>query len=73
MTPSHAPFEPLDPGRIDVQSTEELHYWNTEFGCTTEQLLHAVERAGNHVCAVREHLHKRKHAVRADATASRKG
>jgi hypothetical protein len=52
--PDH--FQPLDPGRIDTQSNEELHYWTREFQCTEPQLLEAIGRVGNHVSAVREHL-----------------
>ena len=56
MADSKARFEPLDPGRIDSQSEEELHYWSRELSCPTAQLLDAVGRVGNHVSAVREYL-----------------
>lgn len=56
MADSHAPFEPLDPGRIDSQSDEELHYWSRELHCAKAQLLDAVGRVGNHVTAVRDYL-----------------
>jgi len=56
MNDSPAGFEPLDPGRIDSQSDDELRYWSTELRCTRAELLQAVSRIGNHVAAVREYL-----------------
>lgn len=56
MSDAHARFEPLDPGRIDSQSEEELHYWSRELHCARAQLLDAVGRVGNHVSAVRDYL-----------------
>ena len=56
MTDPHPRFEPLDPGRIDSQSDEELHYWSRELHCREAQLLDAVGRVGNHVSAVRAYL-----------------
>lgn len=53
---AHARFEPLDPGRIDSQSEEELHYWSRELHCAKAELLDAVGRVGNHVSAVRDYL-----------------
>jgi hypothetical protein len=51
-------FEPLDPGRIDTQSEEEMSYWCRELHCTHARLLQAVKRVGNHVAAVRDYLHQ---------------
>lgn len=56
MTDPQVRFEVLDPGRIDVQSHEELYYWTRELHCAEAQLLEAVSRVGNHVTAVREYL-----------------
>jgi hypothetical protein len=56
MADPQARFEPLDPGRIDGQSDEELHYWSRELHCPKDQLLDAVGHVGNHVTAVRDYL-----------------
>ena len=56
MADPQARFEPLDPGRIDSQSDEELHYWSRELHCAKAQLLDAVGQVGNHVSAVRDYL-----------------
>ena len=56
-------FEPLDPGRIDGQSDEELHYWSRQLHCTKAQLLDAVGYVGNHVTAVRHYLESHRGAA----------
>jgi hypothetical protein len=62
MADPQARSELLDPGRIDVQSHEELHYWSRELHCAEAQLLEAVGRVGNHVTAVREYLESQRRA-----------
>jgi len=49
-------FRPLDPGRINTMDPVELRYWCAALHCTEEQLEEAVERVGEHVAAVRQHL-----------------
>lgn len=56
MPEPHHDFDPLDPGRIDIESRQELHYWSEEFHCSEARLLAAVGRVGNHVAAVRAYL-----------------
>ena len=49
-------FRPLDPGRINTMDPVELRYWCATLHCTEAQLEEAVERVGEHVAAVRQHL-----------------
>jgi Protein of unknown function (DUF3606) len=38
---------PADRALIDVENPREIQWWSKRFGCSVEQLLHAVEEAGN--------------------------
>jgi len=51
-----ANYEPLDPGRVDMQNPVEVQYWCNEFDCTQEELREAVAGVGDHAAALREHL-----------------
>ena len=59
MPDTEQDFQPLDPGRVNVMDPIELQYWCREFDCTEAALKEAVGQVGEHVTAVREHLHSR--------------
>ena len=59
MPDTEQDFQPLDPGRVNVMDPIELQYWCREFDCTETALKEAVGQVGEHVTAVREHLHSR--------------
>ncbi|SPA33746.1 hypothetical protein CBM2637_B150070 [Cupriavidus taiwanensis] len=52
-------FRPLDPGRINLTDPLEVQYWCRELGCSTSDLEHAVDQAGDHISAVRAQLEQR--------------
>ncbi|WP_427307921.1 DUF3606 domain-containing protein [Cupriavidus sp. H39] len=54
-------FRPLDPGRINLTDPLEVQYWCRELGCSTSALESAVDKAGDHISAVRAQL-ERAHA-----------
>lgn len=56
MDTDQAPFEPLDPGRINPMDPVELAYWCREFGCTEARLREALAAVGEHVAEVRAWL-----------------
>lgn len=56
MMDSTSQFRPLDPGRINLTDPLEVQYWCREFGCTERDLENAVNAAGYHIAAVRNHL-----------------
>lgn len=58
MSESLSTFRPLDPGRINPMDPVEMAWWCRELGCSLEQLNSAIERAGEHVSAVRAALHQ---------------
>ena len=51
-------FQPLDPGRVGLIDPNEQHYWCEEFDCTDAELREAVDKVGDHACALREELCK---------------
>lgn len=53
------PFKPLDPGRVEIVTQDELQYWSRELKCTEAELTQALSEVGNHVTAVREYLASR--------------
>lgn len=59
MTELPVSFRPLDPGRINSMDPTELAWWCRELGCSLAELDSAIERAGEHVSAVRDALHDR--------------
>lgn len=48
--------KPLDPGRVNTMDPLELRWWCRELHCTPAELEAAVEKAGEHVAAVRAQL-----------------
>lgn len=51
-------FRPLDPGRINPMDPTEMAWWCRQLGCSLDELNAAIERAGEHVSAVRAALHR---------------
>ncbi|HWA85363.1 MAG TPA: DUF3606 domain-containing protein [Opitutus sp.] len=49
---------PQDASRINVHEPWEVEYWCKELGCTSAQLIAAVQAVGPMVAAVRRHLGK---------------
>ncbi len=49
-------FRPLDPGRINPMDPTEMAWWCSQLGCSLVELNAAIERAGEHVSAVRAAL-----------------
>lgn len=49
-------FRPLDPGRINPMDPTEMAWWCSQLGCSLAELNAAIERAGEHVSAVRAAL-----------------
>lgn len=49
-----------DPLHINVQKAYELRYWAHTFGCTTDELLAAVNKVGNQTQVVQSYLLKKK-------------
>lgn len=58
-------FRPLDPGRINPMDPTELAWWCAQLGCSLDELNAAIERAGEHVSAVRGALQQARAATRA--------
>ena len=54
------PYKPLDPGRVEIVTPDELQYWSQELQCTEAELTQALSAVGNHVTAVREYLASRR-------------
>ena len=53
-----AAFRPLDPGRVNPSDPTEMAWWCRQLGCSLDELNQAIERAGEHVSAVREALQR---------------
>ena len=47
---------PADRGLIDLDDPREVHWWVKQFGCSEEQLRHAVEMVGNSAAKVEQLL-----------------
>lgn len=59
MNEPDATFRPLDPGRINPMDPTEMAWWCGQLGCSLDELNAAIERAGEHVSAVRAALPQR--------------
>lgn len=53
---SPAPYQPADPGRVNVNIDAERAYWCHEFNCAEQELLDAVRAVGELVADVRRYL-----------------
>jgi hypothetical protein len=45
-----------DRSRINMSQEHEVRYWSQKFGCTEEELRHAVEAVGPTVAAIEKSL-----------------
>lgn len=57
--PSSEPFQPLDPGRINLMDPTEAAWWCEQLQVDEGRLRALVDRVGEHVAAVRQALEAR--------------
>ncbi len=50
---------PLDPDRVNLDEPWEVQYRRKEYGCTEQQLKHAVAAVGHSAAKVRQYLRKK--------------